>query len=670
MPLSSIARMGVDEVIHGVAVSDPYRWLEEANSPETRTWIADQQHRYEDYLQRIDGLDYIRERVYEYLDVETIDQPVKVGDQYFYRRRIKGSEQACIYVRDASIGRERLLVAPPALDKFASVRIHRVSCDGSLLAYELKQGGADAIAIHIVSVESGVELPDKLESGYARGFTFALDQRGFYYCHERVDSREDHTIRFHRLGEGNTDAVLYLLKRTIGSRLILISDEVNLGAISIHQCEGDVVTDLVLANRDTSMEWRHVKAYSHSVFRPFLKGGRILAINYQDAPKGMLLELDADGNGRCVVIPEQAGMIGQLVVLGDRIVLTYLDDWETIVDSWTTSGQYLGRLNIPSDGTVHLLPSHGSDVIFVGYESCGEPLAIFEWSPRSALLALWHKQVCPTGGESVQTRRVVVTSKDGTEIPVSISALGELETGQHAPVIMTGYGGFAASVTPQFSVFVTIMQELGCKYVLPRIRGGGEYGVAWHEAGRLGNRQNAFDDFIAVAEWLYAEGETSRDTLAIFGGSNAGLLVGAVLTQRPELFGAVLCIAPLLDMVRYEKFDQAARWRNEYGSIESLADFRALHSYSPYHHVNENIDYPPVLFVSGDKDDRCNPAHVRKMASRLQRRGAQTRPILVDYSSDRGHSPALPLTVRVESLARRIAFLCQSMGISPQRTSR
>lgn len=238
-----------------------------------------------------------------------------------------------------------------------------------------------------------------------------------------------------------------------------------------------------------------------------------------------------------------------------------------------------------------------------------------------------------------------------------------------APALITGYGGFGTSVTPQYSVLVSIMLELGATFALTRIRGGGEFGGAWHDAGRGGKRQNAFDDFIAVAEWLHSEGITSADKLAVFGGSNAGLLVGVVITQRPELFAAALCIAPLLDMIRYEKFDDSARWRHEYGSVSDEANFRALYAYSPYHHIRDDVDYPAVLFICGDKDDRCNPAHVRKTAALLQQRPVQTHPILVDYDIERGHSPVLPLSVRIESLARRIIFLCRSLNITDQRSS-
>jgi prolyl oligopeptidase len=228
---------------------------------------------------------------------------------------------------------------------------------------------------------------------------------------------------------------------------------------------------------------------------------------------------------------------------------------------------------------------------------------------------------------------------------------------------MTSYGGFGVSMTPQYSVLVTVMMELGAVFALPHIRGGGEFGRSWHEAGRARNRQTAIDDFIAAAKWLCAEGFTTPTKLAIFGGSNSGLLVGAAMTQRPGLFRAVLCIAPLLDMVRYERFDQATKWRLEYGSVDVAQDFHALHAYSPYHRVLRNVDYPAVLFVSGDKDDRCNPAHVRKMAARLQERGAQRNPVLVDYSAERGHVPVLPLSVRIDALARRLAFLSGELGI-------
>jgi prolyl oligopeptidase len=669
MSLSAGVASSVEERLHGVVVRDPFRWLEDGSSPETRRWIADQKQRYDEYFADSGDLAMFRDRVRDYLDVETVDQPTRIGNRYFYRRRDKGSEQACIYVRDASTGQERLLISPSARGRFASVAIHRISFDGSFLAYELKQGGTDAIAIHVVDVESGTELPDVLASGYARGLTFALDKTGFYYCHESVGAQDDHTIRFHRFGDKSSDKVIYRHPRSADSRLVLTSDGVYLGSLYMCRRDGEPITDFSLARREAPTIWKNVLSGLRRTFRPFLDNGRIFAINFQDAPNGTLLELNNDGHETRVVVPEQAKAIQQLVVVDDRIVVAYRDNWATVVESWTVVGKHIGNVDIPADGTVRLLRSHGSEGLFCTYESFSEPLATFEFQQNTGGIELWHKQTSPDKRKSCHTQPVSVPSKDGTMIPLILVSQKKTEFEATTPVIMTGYGGFGTSVTPQFSVLVSIMLELGGAFVLARIRGGGECGEAWHNAGRRGKRQNAFDDFIAAAEWLCAERVTTPKRLAIFGGSNAGLLVGAVLTQRPELFGAVLCIAPLLDMVRYEKFDQAARWRHEYGSVDDVEDFRSLHAYSPYHHVEDNIDYPSVLFISGDSDDRCNPAHVRKMAASLQQRGARTHPILVDYSRDRGHSPVLPLSVRIESLARRIMFLCRTLNITHDRSS-
>jgi prolyl oligopeptidase len=664
MALSTSVNGAVEELIHGTVVRDPFRWLEDGNSIETKEWIADQQHRYEEYFATTKDLDAVRERVREYLDVDVVDQPARIADQYFYRRRGSGCEQACIYVRDIKSGRERRLVDTSFRDRFTSVGIHRISFDGTLLAYELKHGGADQLEIHIVDVRTGWELPDVIDGGYARGFTFDLDKNGFYYCQEQGGESADHMIRFHQFGAIAADEIIFRLPRSIGSRLVLIADEVRLGALCTRHSDGDPVSDLWIARRSIPAEWENVLVNFRSTYRPFLKGGHLFAVSLNDSPNGKLLLLDDDGHETQVIVPEQAQEMRQLVVTRDRVILTYLRDWGMTADSWSVSGEYLGTLDLPIDGTIRLLQPQGADEVFCTYESFCEPLTIFEFLAHSGDLTVWHKQPTHAGRLPCNTKPVVVSSKDGTQIPLILVSRNSSTLESSVPLIMTGYGGFGTFVTPQHSALVSIMLELGCTFVLARIRGGGEFGNAWHDAGRKNLRQNSFDDFIAAAEWLCANGITTQEKLAIFGGSNAGLLVGAVLTQRPELFRAILCIAPLLDMVRYETFDQAARWRHEYGTVDIVDEFRALHAYSPYHRIEDDRDYPPVLFISGDSDDRCNPAHVRKMAARLQQRSSQTRPILVDYSRDRGHSPVLPLSARIESLARRITFLCRELHIT------
>lgn len=276
---------------------------------------------------------------------------------------------------------------------------------------------------------------------------------------------------------------------------------------------------------------------------------------------------------------------------------------------------------------------------------------------------LWHRSTADIQEPHCSSWQDNYSSKDGVQIPITLVAQKGHNQSTQPPALMTSYGGFGVSITPRFSILASVMMQLGCTFVLPHIRGGGEFGKDWHDAARGLNRQVAFDDFIAACEWLRHKEIADPDKLAIFGGSNSGLLVAAVMVQRPDLFRAVLCIAPLLDMVRYELFNRAAQWRHEYGSVADPQEFAALHSYSPYHHVEEAVNYPAILFVSGDRDDRCNPAHVRKMAKRLQDRSSQHAPIIVDYSGERGHSAVMPLSVRIDALTKRIAFLCRELDI-------
>jgi prolyl oligopeptidase len=302
------------------------------------------------------------------------------------------------------------------------------------------------------------------------------------------------------------------------------------------------------------------------------------------------------------------------------------------------------------------------NTLFFAHESFSTPPSIFILSEDRNFYTLWARPSMKERTDFVQ--RVEYPSKDGTSIPMWLVAHDPIEPGKLRPTILTGYGGFGISMTPRFSVLVALMLDLGCIFALPCVRGGSEFGPQWHEAARKRNRQVAYDDFLACAEWLCACGYTKPTSLAIFGGSNSGLLVAAVMTQKPWLFKAVLCIAPILDMLRYEHFGNARKWQGEYGSVSDEEDFRALFAYSPYHHIADNIDYPAALFVSGDKDEQCDAAHACKMVALLQGRDAQQNPIVLDYSPERGHAPALPLSVRIDALTRRVAFLCYELGIA------
>lgn len=656
----------VVEVLHGQTIVDPYRWLEDRNSPATAAWITNQQQQHDAYFSGIPGLDWVRGRVSHYLNVEVVDQPAKVGDRYFYRRRKRNQEQACICERGSTTDNERVLVDPVNQGAFTTVAIHRIHDDGSLLAYEVRHGGSDAKSIHIVDVDQGRTLQDHLETGYARGFVFAMDRAGYYYCHEPLESLGPHAIRFHRFGEtANEDDVLLCLDRTRQSRLVLVADELRLGAILMHFDGANSLIDFYLSHRTRRAQWTHVLANKKTPYAVFLRKDRIFAITEEGGTRRHIVELKENGDPCCTVVPEWGYEIQRMAVAGGSIFATYLVNQRTVVRRWPLSGEDASTLEIPNGGSIEFLSgfSSNSTSLFYKSESFTEPSGIYEYQTATETHISWNPPRDCSPENTFQVKCVSYKSNDGIEIPMSLVMRRDLNHERARPVILTGYGGFGASMTPKFSVLVTIMLELGAVFALPNIRGGSEFGKAWYEAARARNRQVAFDDFIAAAEWLCAQGITTPEMLAIFGGSNSGLLVGVAMTQRPDLFRAVLCIAPLLDMVRYENFDSASKWQHEYGTIESPEDFCALYAYSPYHHVRKEVNYPSTLFVSGDKDDRCNPAHVRKMAASLQTRSSQSHPILVDYSQQRGHAPVLPLSVRIEALARRVAFLCHELGM-------
>lgn len=652
----------VEEIIHGVLVRDPYRWLEDRTLPETDAWIGEQQRRCTAYFAACAHMDVLRGRVREYLDIEVIDQPARVMGRYFYRRRRRGEEQASIYVRDIASGQERLLLDPSDAGPFVSAGIHHVSPCGSLLAYELRRGGEGRRAIQILDVESGDVLPAKINPGYARGFTFTGDCRGFYYSHETSSASEEHQIGFHGLDGSGRDAVAFRMTRSRESRLVLTADKVYLGAIWIH--EHPAIADFWIARRDSLANWKLVFTNKKLPYSPFLKDGRIFIFTDENAPNGKLIELTTDGAELRTIVAEQNAAIRQLAIVRNRVFAQCLHDLAPSIRQWSLDGEELGELDIPADGTIQMIPSQtGVESLFYVYESFVRAPVIFEYKPECGVSQLWHQQDPPRAESARLVRRLSFASKDGTPVPLTLIERPARNPSWRRPAIMTGYGGFGVPMTPQFSVLASVMTELGAIFVLPNVRGGGDFGKAWHEAGRGLNRQKAYDDFIAAAEWLCQEGLTSPQQLAIFGGSNSGLLVAAAMTQRPDLFRAVLCIAPLLDMLRYEQFDLASKWRQEFGTVDDEQSFHALYAYSPYHRVQNGVSYPAAFFVSGDRDDRCNPMHARKMVARLQENQAQTHAIILDYSSERGHSPVLPLSVRIEALACRVAFLCRELKI-------
>ena len=663
----------VTEVLHGVPVADPYRWLEDQPSALTRDWIAAQALYARSYLDSIAGRQEIQRRVRELVDVETYDSLQKIGERYFFRKRLPGQEQPCICFREGPGGRDEVIIDPAqrAEGAYVAVRLLQVSPDGSLLLYEVKHGGERSGAFELFDLHARKVLRDKLPHGYLRGFAFSPDSQSFYYVHEPLNSRTpvQHSVFRHVLGcDFAQDVEVFSAGEGDGLRLHIVPGVQKLGLL-VSRFSTEHSTDFYLLRFDSQgAPVSLIQNARCSVSPLLLNDGRILAITDHLAPNFCIVEIQRDGTSEPNfrdIVPESGSPIQNWCVAKDKVFVSYFRNLRSEIQIFDLSGQRLGEIPIEDGVTMRLVDSaQAGDEVFLERESFTSPVQICEYSISKNRTSTWAERRIPFASQGFQQTRVWVRSKDGTEIPMSLVGSPDvLDNGCH-PTILTAYGGYGVPVTPQFSVFVAFLLERGCLFALPHIRGGGEFGADWYNAAKGRNRQVAFDDFIAVAEWLIQTGRTQASQLAIFGGSNSGLLAACALTQRPELFRAVVCIAPILDMVRYHLFDDAQLWQHEFGTSADPEDLAALLKYSPYHNVKEKAAYPATLIVSGDCDQKCNPLHARKMTARLQAANVSEYPILLDYKPQRGHSPVLPLTDRVEALTDRLAFLCDQLNLS------
>jgi prolyl oligopeptidase len=668
-PLSLIEP--VTEVLHGVPITDPYRWLEDQDSPRTRQWIEEQTRYARSYLDHIPGRERIWERIQELLAVETYDSLQKVGNRYIFRKRLADQEQPCIYMRDETDREDQLLVDPAehGTGKYTAVRPLRVSPDGRLLLFEVKEGGERTGTFKLTEIESGRTLPDVLPRGYLRGFAFAPDGKSFCYVHEPANEGEPYRRSAYRhvLGtEFTEDREIFFGGEGEKLRLCLTSDATRI-CFLVYRFLEKTRTDCYLKPWVSDAAPEHIVRNADYSFGTLLLRGRILAVTDCGAPNLRIVELQPGPEIEPVwvdLIPETDSRIQQWVVAGDRLFVSYMRGATQQVSVFDLAGNKIGELPLSRGETVRFIgPSTENDELFLESESFTEPVAIERYSPREGKRIPWAKRAIPFDSASYEHTEARYASKDGTEIPMFLVGRRDVLKRSGNPTIMTSYGGYGIPMTPQFSIFVAFLMERGCLFALPSIRGGSEFGFAWHDAAKRRNRQTAYDDFLSAAEWLLKTGRTAPGKLGIFGGSNSGLLVGAALTQRPDLFGAVVCMVPMLDMLRYHLFDNAHVWKEEFGTVEEPDDFAALAKYSPYHQVRTGVAYPATMIVSGDADRNCNPLHARKMTARLQAANVSEHPIFLDYSKFRGHSPVLPLSERVEALTDRMAFLCDQLQL-------
>ena len=669
MPPTSVVEPVTDR-LHGVPITDPYRWLEDGSSPRTRDWISAQVRHTRSYFDSIKGREHIRERIRTLFDVETCDSVQKVKDTFFFRKRIKRHEQPSICLRHGKYGVDEVLIDPAerATGPYTAVNLRSISQDAGLLLYEVKHGGERSGRFELFDVARRKRLPDALPHGYLRGFAFSPDSTAFYYVHERGDTNDAwcRTVYKHVLGRDFEDDVQIFVAGGNQPVRVQITPGAHALGFLVNRFLEQTVTDFYLWVFDNSEEPIPLTQNAAFVFIPqILNDNRVLVLTNRDAPNLRIVEVSRTKEHTIFkdIVHTRSCSIQDWAIIGNEMFVSYFNNLRTEVKVFDLCGRPLGEVPIRETETVRLLQSRYSDELLFERESFTEPTQICTYSRQSSQICLWAKRNLPFDLKQFQQACLSFQSKDGTHVPISLVGRKDVLQKRPCPLIMTSYGGYGISVTPQFSVFVSFLLERGCLFALPHIRGGSEFGATWHYAAKRRNRQIAVDDFLAAAEWLVSCGHTEPAKFAIFGGSNSGLLVSAALTQRPELFRAVVCMVPLLDMLRYHLFDHAHIWRDEYGVADDPEDFKALIAYSPYHNVRDGVCYPATMLVSGDADQTCNPLHARKMTARLQAANGSHRPIILDYSIHRGHSPVLPLSVRIEALTNRMAFLCDQLGL-------
>jgi len=659
-------REAVREKLHGVELEDPYRWLEDQKSAETRAWIEGQNRYTREKLDVLGGRKKLASRLEELERRDTIELPVMRGGRYFYRRRGAQQEQFVIMMRQG--GKEEVLIDPHAMSKDAMVSagISDVSDDGQWLVYWVREGGEDERRVRILNIATREHLRDELPKNKIGGVSLLPDKSGFYYS---VFGSEKPRIYFHVMGKavGEDREVFgegYGAGNILGASL---SDDGRYLVINVfHGSSGDF-TELFVEDLKSSGGPVQIGKGIRSAFFGQMAGDQLIVRTNWKAPnwRVMAVRLNEPAPEKWKeIIPESEAVIEGVRLAGGKIVVERLKNVQTELGVYSVAGKLERSVKLPGVGSVGGMTGRwSSGEVFFSFVSFDSPTRILREEVSSGAQSVWARQEIPFAAERYEVNQVWYRSKDGTRVPMILFHKKGLARNGENPVLLSGYGGFNASVRPYFSPVAAAWAEHGGVFALANLRGGSEFGEAWHKAGMLGNKQNVFDDFIAAAEWLIAEKYTNPKRLAIEGNSNGGLLVGAAMTQRPELFQAVLCGYPLLDMVRYHKFLVARFWVPEYGSSEDAEQFRYLRAYSPYHNVKPGVKYPATMIITGDADTRVDPLHGRKMAALLQWAADESRPMLLSYDTQAGHSGGLSVTKTVEKYVDRLSFLFWQLGV-------
>jgi prolyl oligopeptidase len=664
----------VKEMVQGTEIVDPYRWLEDQNSPETRAWI-DAQNAYTDSLiSKIAGREALRQQLSALIKIDTMTAPLVRNNRYFFSKRSADQDQSSLFVRKGLDGQDELLVDPLPLspNHTVTVGISAVTKDGKMMAYFVRQGGADETTPHLFDVDARKELPDVFPKARYSGFAVLNDKSGVYLTR---DTAEGPRVYFHKIGTDSANDV-ELFGKGYGPEKIItntVTDDNHYLQITVLYGSSATHTEIYIKDLASNGPVVTVVKDVESAFNGQIAGTHMYVRTNWKAPKWRIMEVDLkspamDKDKWREVVPESDGVLEGFSLVGGKLALRVIQNVIPHLKLVDTNGKLLREVPVPTLGSISALGGHwDSNEAFFSFNSYHIPQTIYRYDAATGKQSVWFQSKVPIDSAKYEVKQVWYTSKDGTKIPMFLAHAKGLKLDGSNPVLLTGYGGFNLSQTPGFSAFSAAWMANGGVFAVANLRGGSEFGEAWHHAGMLEKKQNVFDDFIAAAEWLIANKYTSPSRLAIRGTSNGGLLVGAALTQRPDLFGAVICGYPLLDMVRYQNFLVAKYWVPEYGSSDDAAQFKYIYAYSPYHHVKAGTKYPSVLFISGDSDTRVAPLHARKMTALLQAATAGSdRPILLHYDTAAGHSGGTPAGKQIDNTVDELGYLLWQLGVGGQ----
>lgn len=658
----------VRQVFHGVDLVDPYHWLEDSASAETRKWIDAQNAYAHGLLDRQPVRKSIAKELTAMLRHDRTGSPVLRGGYYFFEKRAAGQEQSSIYRREGSDGADEQLVDPAPLspDHTVSVSLVEVSDDGSLLAYEARRGGEDETGIHIMDVAKRQDMKDRLLRALYLGFAWNKDNSGFYYTVGRRDIGK--RLYFHVLGSDPAKDKEIFGKGVGTDTWIapMISESGRYLAVVV--THGWAKSEIYFQNLFSGGELRPLITGIDANFEPRFAGDFLMVRTGWNAPKGRILKIDLRDPARekwREIVPAGDDAVQDFAVIGGRLFVNYLHDVTTRIAIFSLDGARQGEVALPGPGSGEIYGRADQDEAILHFSSYTAPYAIYRYNTAAGRRTLWYQDPAPFDTLQYETEQVWCNSKDGTRIPMSLVHRKGLKPDGKTPTILYGYGGFDVSITPNFNPSAAWWIEHGGLYAVANIRGGGEFGEDWHHAGMLDKKQNVFDDFIAAAEWLIGKKYTNPGELAIWGGSNGGLLVAAALTQRPELFRAVVCWHPDLDMVRYYTYTKNNNPPAllEYGNAADPAQFKFLYAYSPYEHVRAGTKYPAVLLTSGDADTRVPPEQARKMAARLQAATSSGFPVLLLYDTKAGHAGGAPLSTMIQDRTDELTFVAWQLGV-------